>query len=243
METKFIIVVPVYNAEKYIKQCLESILSQDYENYELIVIDDSSTDNTYEEIKNVRESNPNFQYVRNSTRLGSPAGNIVKGINLLSDDDEDVIITVDGDDWLNGTDVLSYLNEVYQDDDVYMTYGQYEPLSHSYHNYCRPIPNYRTYRKSGEWLASHLRTFKKKVWDMVKNEDLRDSDGEYYMFATDTAWMYPLLEMCGPKHTRFISKVLYIYNDLSPDNEMKTNAADQLRIAAEVRNKNEYEEI
>ena len=78
---------------------------------------------------------------------------------------------------------------------------------------------------------------------MVKNEDLRDSDGEYYMFATDTAWMYPLLEMCGPKHTRFISKVLYIYNDLSPDNEMKTNAADQLRIAAEVRNKNEYEEI
>lgn len=242
METKFIIVVPVYNAEKYIEECLVSILSQDYDNYELVVVDDSSTDKTHKIIERVRLSN-SFKYVRNTIRLGSPVGNIVKGINLTSDDDEDVIITVDGDDWLNGTDVLSYLNEVYQDENIYMTYGQYEPLSHSYHNYCRPIPNFRTYRKSGDWVASHLRSFKKKVWGLIKDEDLRDVDGEYYMFATDTAWMYPLLEICGKNHTKFISKVLYIYNDLNPTNEMKIRAQEQLRIAKVVRNKNEYNEI
>lgn len=43
---KFSIVVPIYNIEKYIKHCIESILSQSYENFELILVNDGSTDNS-----------------------------------------------------------------------------------------------------------------------------------------------------------------------------------------------------
>lgn len=42
--TKFYVIVPVYNVEKYIKNCIESIIQQDYENYHLILVDDGSTD-------------------------------------------------------------------------------------------------------------------------------------------------------------------------------------------------------
>jgi len=42
----FSIIVPVYNVEKYIKQCIESILSQDYDDYELILVDDGTKDSS-----------------------------------------------------------------------------------------------------------------------------------------------------------------------------------------------------
>lgn len=43
-KNKFSIIVPVYNVEKYISKCIESILSQDYDNFELIIVNDGSTD-------------------------------------------------------------------------------------------------------------------------------------------------------------------------------------------------------
>lgn len=244
IDNKFIVIVPVYNSEQYIKQCLESILEQTYKNYDLIVIDDCSTDSTPDAIYDVYvKSNFSFRIIRNDVRKSSPLANFVKGINLSSNSDEDIIITVDGDDWLSNKDVLMYLNEVYQDANVYMTYGQYEPLSHGYHNYCKPINDFRTYRKHGYWVASHLRTFKRKVWNLIKDEDLRDSDGEYYKFGSDAAWMYPLLEICGSKHCKFIDKVLYIYNDLNPSNDMKIHQQDQIKTVREIIGKKEYNEI
>lgn len=43
---KFSIIVPVYNVEEYLEQCLNSILHQTYQNFEIILIDDGSTDNS-----------------------------------------------------------------------------------------------------------------------------------------------------------------------------------------------------
>ena len=48
------VIIPVYNAEKYIKRCLESVFAQKYTNIEIIVINDGSTDNSDKVIKVVR---------------------------------------------------------------------------------------------------------------------------------------------------------------------------------------------
>ena len=45
---KISIIIPAYNAEKYIRECFDSIVNQDYRDYEVIVINDGSTDNTLE---------------------------------------------------------------------------------------------------------------------------------------------------------------------------------------------------
>lgn len=55
VKMKVSIIIPAYNAEKYIKKCLESVVNQTYKNIEVIVINDGSTDNTLEIIKKYKD--------------------------------------------------------------------------------------------------------------------------------------------------------------------------------------------
>ena len=245
---KFSIIVPVYNAEKYIGRCLDSILMQDYKNYEVLVIDDCSTDTTWDVIKGF-----NICATRNKKREGA-LSNIVKGISLIG---EDIIVTIDGDDYLPDRNVLFYLDTVYTDN-VWMTYGSFVPESHKYKNTCQPFDNIMapckegylvkhsvtpaTYRKSPFWVTSHLRTFRKQLWDRIKDEDLRDEDGRYYQTAWDLAFMYPMIEMADT-HCKFIPHTLYVYNDLNPICDGTIRGMEQVRTGERIKAKKEYARI
>lgn len=60
MNPKVSIIVPVYNSEKYLKKCIQSIVSQEYDNYEIIVVNDGSTDNSLKILKSFSEKYDNF---------------------------------------------------------------------------------------------------------------------------------------------------------------------------------------
>lgn len=243
-DTKFIIIVPVYNAENYIERCLESVLTQTYKNYELCVMDDCSTDTTWQIIGRVcNKYNGGFNMCRNEYRLDCALANFVKGIELFSLDKEDVLCLVDGDDYLYDNSALSHLNNVYQDENIWMTYGQYIPASGDYPPFCKPIADTRNYRHSNLWYASHIRTCKRKLWDKVRDEDMRGKDGKYYKRVADCAYFWPMIEMCGHGHMKFIDKILYVYNDLNPTNEMKVNKEEMLALAEEIKNKPPYDEL
>ena len=233
---KFIIVIPVYNAVDYIGKCLDSVLSQDYINYEVIVVDDHSADGTWDIIKKY----PVNKY-RQINRIGSGVANIKLGIKIVKPLDNDVIMPIDGDDWFANKNVLSHLNVVYQQD-IWVTWGQYAPASGKYKNFCQPVTDPRTYRKSGKWYTSHLRTFKKWLWDKISDRDLRGHDRQYFKSAWDRAFMYPMIEMAG-SHGRFINEVLYIYNDLNPMNDMKMVPKLGIEEANYLISKPEYKEL
>jgi glycosyltransferase involved in cell wall biosynthesis len=58
------IIIPTYNVEKYIKETLNSVINQSYNNFEVLVIDDSSTDSTAEEIKRIAKSDGRISYYK-----------------------------------------------------------------------------------------------------------------------------------------------------------------------------------
>jgi len=220
---KFRVIVPVYNADKYIEKCLVSIMEQDYKNYDVTVIDDCSDDKTID----IARKYP-VKIYRNELRTWSGLSGMIPVIKSF--DTEDIVVEVDGDDYLACNDVLSYLNEVYQKD-VWLTYGQLMSLSGIYKDFCCPLGHIEenrnfgrrecfistsTYRKSCIWVTSHLRTWKKWLWSKINEEDFKDKDGNYFITASDCVIMYPMIEMAGEEHIKFIDKILYVYNDLNP---------------------------
>lgn len=57
------VIIPVYNGEKTLRKCLNSILGQAYENYEVIVVDNNSSDNTKEIIREFQKNNKKIKYI------------------------------------------------------------------------------------------------------------------------------------------------------------------------------------
>lgn len=70
---KFSICIPTYNYGKYIADCIESVLSQSFRNFELLIVDNASDDNTEEVVRNYIEHNANVRYFRNDVNIGMAA--------------------------------------------------------------------------------------------------------------------------------------------------------------------------
>ena len=90
------IIVPVYNAEKYLDQCLRSIVTQTYRNLEVILVDDGSTDNSGEICDQYASSDSRIIVIHQSNMGVSHSRNI--GIEKAKGD---YIIFVDSDDWID----------------------------------------------------------------------------------------------------------------------------------------------
>lgn len=206
----FKIIIPSYNNSQYYQKNLDSIISQTYKNYEIIYIDDCSTDNTHELV---------LEYIKrhkisDKIRLLKNLKNLKAGYNRyigahLSETSNTVLLFVDGDDWLKHENVLSYLNTIYQDQNIWLTYGQFEFLSgvkSAIHEVDRNT-NFRTH----PWVTWHLRTCRAALFHRIKLKDFL-YQGNFFTMAPDIPESLPMLEMAKNGHIRCIKESLYIYN-------------------------------
>lgn len=92
------IIIPIYNVEKYLNQCLESIFNQTFKNIEVIIVDDGSTDNSHKIVKKFKEKYSNIIYLSQSNRGVSAARNL--GLKYASGK---YVLFVDPDDYLDLT--------------------------------------------------------------------------------------------------------------------------------------------
>lgn len=69
------IIILNYNGRKYIRQCIESVLESDYDNFELIVVDNNSTDKSIDIVRAKFDDDHRIKLIRNSKNLGFATGN------------------------------------------------------------------------------------------------------------------------------------------------------------------------
>jgi len=240
---KFHFVVPCYNAEQWISKTIHSIKLQSNTNYTATIIDDVSTDKTYDVA--LKSANNKIKIIKNQDKKYA-LKNISTAIEVIQPDDEDVIIVLDGDDWLPSSHVLNYLTKTYNEKQSLLTYGSYEEFPTGRRGvepsrYPADIIEKNEFRKD-KWRASHLRTFKYKLWKQIDQKDFLDENGEYYKMSYDQAMMLPMLEMAGDR-VCYVPDVLHVYNRSNPLNVDKIKQQEQFLTMHRIRKKKKYKRL
>jgi glycosyltransferase involved in cell wall biosynthesis len=90
-------IVPVYNAEKYLKECVDSLLGQSYKNLEILLVDDHSTDSSWKICQNYAAKHENIRAIRTERNSGSPLEGRRLGVKKAKGD---WITFMDNDDFV-----------------------------------------------------------------------------------------------------------------------------------------------
>jgi hypothetical protein len=163
---------------------------------------------------------------------------IIRGMDIP---DEEICVEIDGDDWLPNSSVLGLVSKTYEDDNVWMTSGSFK-YSNGAQGFSVPPANFNNIRNQN-FTLSHMRTWKSWLWKKIKEEDLKDSEGNYWSVAGDLSFMFPMFEMSGKNHYKHISETTYIYNETNPLNDHKVNMPMVNSIVNIIRRKPEYKPL
>ena len=102
---KFSIIIPVYNVEEYLEECLESIINQSFKDFEVICVNDGSTDNSLEILQKYAENDERFKVLNQENQGQGVARN-----NALNIANGEYILFVDPDDFIE-LNMLEVFNE------------------------------------------------------------------------------------------------------------------------------------
>ncbi len=113
MKVKFSIIVPVYNVEKYLEKCLDSIINQTFDDYEVILVCDKSNDNSEKIVDNYIKDNKKFKkYYYENTGLAK-----AKNIGVSKSNGE-YIIFLDSDDYIENDFLETLIKKIKGLDDI-----------------------------------------------------------------------------------------------------------------------------
>lgn len=235
-----------YNNSKYLANSINSALSQDYKNFNIIYRDDCSTDSSQEILKDFL-NNQKIDIIFNQKRLGKLA-NIYNACNAIPENT--IILELDADDYLKDEFVLDRFNKLYQKTGCLIAHANYKnnpedlAIKLNMQKFSNKTPwlikQLRTYR-SYKWIYSGLRSYNVNLFKKIKKEDLF-YEQDFLQYFHDAAMFYPMLEMAGNK-VEYIAEELLIRNIDSPINDFKKLPKDINSIKLKVLNSKRYEKL
>lgn len=207
---KVSVIVPVYNTEDYLRKCLDSLINQDFSDYEILIINDGSTDNSDRIIK---EYSKKYDYVKGFLKEN---GGLSSARNYgLKKAKGKYITFVDSDDYVEANFLKELYDSITKDDsDIAVCEFSYVYSNGSI------IRSYSNLKYSSDSLKEYLltppmapiRMFKKELFNYIKFKE-----GIYYED----------LDLC-PKLVKYVKKISFVdlslYNYLMRDNSIMHQA-------------------
>jgi glycosyltransferase involved in cell wall biosynthesis len=218
---KISIIIPLYNAKNYIARCLDSVKAQTYRDFEVIVINDKSKDNSWTVLNNYITENLDidFKIIDNEANLGlSKTRN--KGMGLAAGD---YILFMDNDDTLADEYSLQHFIEMTENDpDIVLGKTRFllndVPKESNYHTLKNKKETYSGNEIldgffSGEWAVTAWNKLYKT--DFLKKNHLKFLDD---LLHEDELWAFETA--VSAKKINFLKQETYVYYSLSNPNSM-----------------------
>lgn len=222
------VIVPIYNVEKYLPKCIDSILEQTYKNLEVILVDDGSKDNCGKIIDEYAKKDKRIIVIHQKNGGQSRARNV--GIEKAKGE---FISFVDGDDEI-GKSFIEELVEAADGNKILpMTEKFYRKLGENKENsiYTARIRAQGKREKLEEYVPfvlaidGRLYSVINKLFDKnaVQKYNIRFKENSY--FAEDTRFVLQYIKAVRPKLI-FIQKPLYIYNFGTENSTVKRTSTE-----------------
>ena len=200
--SKISILIANYNNGHFFKDCFDSLIAQTEQNWEAIVIDDCSTDNSVEIIENLIIGEQRFRFIKNEENIGYQK-TLIRGIELS---ETPIFARLDPDDALKPKAIELSLEAFSSNNEIGMTYTGFifcdEKLNELKEHHCKQIESLNTdyYGFRGE--ISHFACFRKEVYKKTTGIDTfikRAEDKDIYM------------KMCEIAEVKLIDNPQYLY--------------------------------
>lgn len=225
---KISIIIPVYNSAVTISRCLDSIIASGEREYEIILINDGSTDSTYSILEDYNKKYENLKVYHIENSGVSAARNL--GIKYAQGE---YISFVDSDDYVSENYVSTILEHIQSDKDIYFFSGKVLSENQSKNNQlvfislCNTMSEVKHNLIKGKSNVPWDKLYKRDI--LVQNNiNFREdtSLGEDWIFAMD------YFEKC--KNFELIQEILYFYciqeNSLSNKRMSEKMALDQIKL-------------
>jgi glycosyltransferase involved in cell wall biosynthesis len=222
MKRQVYILIRSWKCFPYLRRCLHSVRRQRDQDFTVLFIDDASGYSPAEK-RYIRQTLTG-QIIQFNTARKYSIRNAFEAIHTYVQDNNAIILNLDGDDWLASDTVVSTIKRTYDETACLLTYGNcqyYAPLTGKHnavstsfgntnHRYPDEIEAHNTYRNT-YFIPLHLRTWNAGLFKRIQKKSFLRPDGSWQRTCEDEAMYFPMLEMAHGKYT-VLDEILYIYN-------------------------------
>lgn len=224
--SKVSIIMPVYNAEKYLSEAIESVLKQTYTEFELLLINDRSTDNSNDICQRYSKIDTRIICLENNSEEHGPGPTRNVGLDYVTGE---YIYFMDADDWIDDCLLQCAVNRMQETNADIVQFGaiyEWENLNHS-----QPYGEIRKGVLTKEEIKKDFLTFWKMVMSslwicLFRRETVKTIRFENIMYGEDSSYIMDAL--CNTVKIAYIEKALYHYRyvEASTSRRWRNNTID-----------------
>jgi len=225
-------VTPTYNASFHLEECYESLKEQSNPNWDWVILNDVSNDDTLEIANRIVMSDEKERVtVINHDHKKFALKGICDYLENYNDFSEQIIAILDGDDALCNENTVDLILKEYNNNpqlDALWTAHSWDINSM---NISAELPdNINPYQYP--WVSSHLKTFKVNVFKKISKQNFQDLDNKWFERGYDQALYLPILFLA--RKSKYLNEICYLYrinsNSLKVRSWKEKNQLDTIKL-------------